>query len=194
MSRRLLRLTGTALLIGVALVTPTLVVTSAPAFAQVVVDGCTIVSNPTPSNFTSCPGADLSTANLTDANLSFADLAGATFVSCTVSVASGVECTSATLSGTNLTSADLSDVSFAVCFQLGTGYLAPSGCGESTLSGDDLTNANLANATFAVCTNSAPLLPLSVASRTFQESTSRALSSRGLLSRPSVRSSVRVPT
>jgi uncharacterized protein YjbI with pentapeptide repeats len=123
----------------------------------VVVDGCTIVSNPTPSNFTNCPGANLSTANLTGVNLSYADLAGATFVSCTVSVASGVECTSATLSGTNLTSADLSDVSFAVCFQLGTGYLAPSGCGESTLSGDDLTDANLANATFAVCTNASPL-------------------------------------
>jgi hypothetical protein len=123
----------------------------------VVVDGCTIVSNPTPSNFTNCPGANLSTANLTGVNLSYADLAGATFVSCTVSVASGVECTSATLSGTNLTSADLSAVSFAVCFQLGTGYLAPSGCGESTLSGDDLTDANLANATFAVCTNASPL-------------------------------------
>jgi hypothetical protein len=132
-------------------------VTSAPASAQVVVDGCTIVSNPTPSNFTNCPGANLSTANLTGVNLSYADLAGATFVSCTVSVASGVECTSATLSGTNLTSADLSAVSFAVCFQLGTGYLAPSGCGESTLSGDDLTDANLANATFAVCTNASPL-------------------------------------
>jgi hypothetical protein len=157
MTRRLLRLTGTALLIGVALVTPTLGVTSVSASAQVVVDGCTIVSNPTPSNFTNCPGANLSTANLTGVNLSYADLAGATFVSCTASVASGVECTSATLSGTNLTSADLADVSFAVCFQLGTGDLAPSGCGESTLRGDDLTDANLANATFAVCTNSAPL-------------------------------------
>jgi hypothetical protein len=157
MTRRLLWLTGTALLIGIALVAPTVVVTSAPASAQVVVDGCTIVSNPTPSNFTNCPGANLSTANLTGVNLSYADLAGATFVSCTVSVASGVECTSATLSGTKLTSADLSDVSFAVCFQLGTGYLAPSGCGESTLSGDDVTDANLANATFAVCTNAIPL-------------------------------------
>jgi uncharacterized protein YjbI with pentapeptide repeats len=157
MLTRRLRLTGTVLLMAVALVTPTVVVTSAPASAQVVIGGCTIVSNPTPSNFTNCPGANLSTANLTGVNLSYANLAGATFVSCTVSVASGVECTSATLGGTNLTSADLSDVSFAVCFQLGTGDLAPSGCGESTLSGDDLTDANLANATFAVCTNSVPL-------------------------------------
>ena len=115
MTRCLLRLTGTALLIGVALVIPTLVVTSAPASAQVVVDGCTIVSNPTPSNFTNCPGANLSSANLTGVNLSYADLGGATFVSCTASVPSGVECTSAILSGTKFTSADLADGSFAVC-------------------------------------------------------------------------------
>ncbi len=157
MTRCLLRLTGTALLIAVALVPLTVVVTSASASAQMVVDGCTIVSNPTPLNFTNCPGANLSTANLTGVNLSYANLAGATFVSCTFSVTSGPECSSATLGGTNLTSADLSDVSFAVCDQLGTGTLAPSGCGESILSGVNLTDANLANATFAVCTNATPL-------------------------------------
>ena len=157
MSRRLLRLTGVALLIGVALFIPTVVVTSAPASAQVVVDGCTIVPNPTSSNFTNCPGANLSTANLTGVNLSYANLAATTFVSCTVGVPSGVECTSATLNSTNLTSADLSAASFAVCDQLGSGTLAPSGCGESTLTGVDLTDANLANATFAVCTNAVPL-------------------------------------
>jgi Pentapeptide repeats (8 copies) len=127
---------GTSLVVAVALITPVFVTTvSTLASADMVVDGCTIVLDPTATNFTNCPGANLSTANLNGDDLSYANLAGATLVSCTISVASAVECTSATLSRTNLTSADLSGVSFAVCFQLDTGPLAPSGCGESTLSG-----------------------------------------------------------
>jgi hypothetical protein len=43
---RLLRVTGTVLVIAVAFVTPVLA-TSTPASADTVVDGCTIVSNPT---------------------------------------------------------------------------------------------------------------------------------------------------
>src|SRR5438105_2472271 len=44
------------------------------AFADSVVDGCTIVSNPTATHFTSCPGANLAGANLSGLNLSYADL------------------------------------------------------------------------------------------------------------------------
>jgi len=102
MTRRLLRLTGTVLLIAVALVIPTVVVTSAPASAEVVVDGCTIVSNPTPTNFTDCPDADFAGADLAGVDLSHANLAGASFVDCYVE---GMEnhCTAANLTDANLT-------------------------------------------------------------------------------------------
>ena len=75
---RLLRVSGSSLVIAVALVTPVLVIaTATPASADTVIDGCTIVSNPTSTNFTDCPGADLSGANLSGADLSFANLSGA---------------------------------------------------------------------------------------------------------------------
>ena len=74
---RLLQATGTALVIAVAAVTPILLTTTAtPAFADTVVDGCTIVSNPTSTNFTDCPGADLAGVDLSSYDLSFADFAG----------------------------------------------------------------------------------------------------------------------
>ena len=71
---RLLRVTGTVLVIAVALVTPVLAVTTAtPVSADAVINGCTIVSNPTPTNFTNCPGADLSEASLSGVDLSYAN-------------------------------------------------------------------------------------------------------------------------
>jgi hypothetical protein len=78
---RLLRVTSTVLLIAVASVTPVLA-TSAPASADTVFGTCTIVSNPTATNFTNCPGANLVGADLSGIDLSFANLAGATMVSC----------------------------------------------------------------------------------------------------------------
>ena len=75
---RLLRVSGSALVVAVAFVTPVLATASAtPASADTVINGCTIVSNPTPTNFTNCPGADLSGADLSGANLSFANLSSA---------------------------------------------------------------------------------------------------------------------
>ena len=75
---RLLRVTGTTLVVAIALVTPVLATaTATPASADTVINGCTIVSNPTSTNFTDCPGADLSGANLSGANLSFANLSNA---------------------------------------------------------------------------------------------------------------------
>ena len=56
---RLLRASGSALVIVVAFVTPVLATASGTAAsADTVIDGCTIVSNPTPTNFTNCPGAN----------------------------------------------------------------------------------------------------------------------------------------
>ena len=50
-------------LVGVVAFTP-------PAGADVVIDGCTIVANPTPTSHSKCPGADLAGADLATANLS----------------------------------------------------------------------------------------------------------------------------
>jgi len=50
--------------------------TSSAAYADTI-DGCTIVAHPTPTNFTNCPGDDLSGANLSGVNLNYADLSGA---------------------------------------------------------------------------------------------------------------------
>ena len=51
---------------------------SAPASADTVIGTCTIVSNPTPTTFTNCPGANLTgPVNLTGFDLSYANLSGA---------------------------------------------------------------------------------------------------------------------
>lgn len=137
---RLLRVTATVLVIAIAFVTPVLT-TSTPASADTVINGCTIVANPTPTNFTNCPGVDLGGAALSGVNLSYANLAGAQFVSCFV-VSFG--CTGANLDGTNLSFANLTGASFATCiFDFGV-YCAATGAGN-------LTNANLEEARFASC-------------------------------------------
>ncbi|PQP25808.1 pentapeptide repeat-containing protein [Rhodococcus opacus] len=59
------------------------------------INGCKIVANPNPGDRTTCPGADLSSANLAGLNLSFADLSGANM-------------TRANLTGTNFAAANLS--------------------------------------------------------------------------------------
>ena len=97
MVRRLLRFGVLALIVALGLVSPTLAVaTATPASADTVVDGCTIVSSPTATNFTNCPGLDLMGADLSGADLSFADLAGARFAKCDFFT---VTCGSADLDG-----------------------------------------------------------------------------------------------
>ena len=118
---RLLCVSGTVVVIAVGLVTPVLATSTPPASADTVVDGCTIVSNPTPTNFTNCSfvnfvGADFGCLNLSYANdgssvclsvfpspesaylssayFSYANLAGALFVDCAhpgVCVSAGVQ-------------------------------------------------------------------------------------------------------
>jgi uncharacterized protein YjbI with pentapeptide repeats len=158
---RLLRLTGAASVIAaIACVTPVLD-SSAPASADTVVDGCTIVSNPTPTNFTNCPGANLSGANLSGVNLSYANLAGAdlAFGLNAANLAganlSNANLTSAALlnvnlSNANLTSADLMNSTLITCVNVsGFGEVCPS----PTFTGATLTDANLSGETFAQSTS-----------------------------------------
>jgi uncharacterized protein YjbI with pentapeptide repeats len=109
-----------------------------------VVNGCTIVSNPTPTNFTNCPNTGFAGADLTGVNLSYANLAGSTFAGCTF--LPPISCTSATLNGATLTQANLSGASFVSCggTLTGTGIF----CGGASLTNATLIQANLSSATF----------------------------------------------
>jgi hypothetical protein len=54
MARRLLRLGGATVVVALGFVTPLLAMSApSPASADTIVDGCTIVSNPTATDFTS---------------------------------------------------------------------------------------------------------------------------------------------
>jgi uncharacterized protein YjbI with pentapeptide repeats len=154
---RLLSVTGTALLIAVGLVTPVLATaTATPASAQTVINGCTIVSNPTPTNFTNCPGADLAGADLAGidfnfANLPGADLAGASFVSSFFNP-DGIPSTSfdpAMFSTANLSQANLSESVFVLCAPEEPPE-PPVGCGSVGFPDANLTNANLSNDLLAI--------------------------------------------
>ncbi len=141
---RLLRIVGTVFVVALGLVTPMLATSApSPASADMVVDGCTIVSNPTPTHFTNCPGATLAGAGLSGVNLSYANLAKATFETCTYVTFPEFNCTDTDLSSSNLTQANLSGATFISCLippnQVG-------GCGSEDLEDANLTGANLSNA------------------------------------------------
>ena len=72
-----------------------------PASADTVIDGCTIVSNPTAANFTNCPGVDLTGSDLSGVDLSYADLAGTRFADCNFLV--GVATTQTSMAPTSRT-------------------------------------------------------------------------------------------
>ena len=115
---------ASALFAGVAVTM--LVLTAGPAASDPVVLGCTIVSNPTPDDHTSCPGADLSGVALSSYDLSYADLSGANL--------SGATLINMTLTAADLSGADLSSSS-----------IRQTDMSATNLSGADFTRANLPN-------------------------------------------------
>ena len=135
---RLLRVTGMVLVIAVAFVIPVLA-TSTPAAADTVVNGCTIVANPTPMNFTNCPNANFAGADLASLNLSYANLTGAQFV-----FPFSLPPESANLSSANLSYANLAGAQFVGCAH-------PGVCVSASVQGANLTNANLSFTTLAEC-------------------------------------------
>ena len=143
---RLVRMACAVLAVAVGLVTPVLTVAeTSPASADAVINGCTIVSNPTPTNFTNCPGADLSAADLSAVDLSFADLAGAAFATCNFIAGT---CTAANLTGANLTDANLSKAAFFSFTTLppppGHGSASAVGLLNSAIMvGADISGANM---------------------------------------------------
>lgn len=142
---RVLRRAGSALVVALGLVSPVLAACAAPsASADTVVDGCSIVTSPSSTTFTSCPDADFAGTNLSGGDLSYADLSGAEFVSCP----SG-HCLEASLRGANLTRANLSGSLLSLC----TTSSGASACGstdfsDATLSGADLAQSTAQDVTF----------------------------------------------
>jgi hypothetical protein len=159
MVARRLRVIAAFVVIAVVFVTPVLdTATATPASADTVVNGCTIVSNPTSTNFTNCPGASLESVDLSGVDLSFANLAGADFSFSTLNGAnlSNANLSSTLLADTNLSnailsSANLTSAVLAYCFDntAAQGVL----CFTSNLTDANLTGANLTDAPAAVCLN-----------------------------------------
>jgi uncharacterized protein YjbI with pentapeptide repeats len=141
-----LRVIGTGFALAIALVTPVLAITAAtPTSADIVVNGCTIVSVPTPTHFTDCPGANLSNFSAAGLNLSYADLAGALFATCTTALpAPG--CLSTDLTGANLTQANLTGATFFAAGEVVLGTAHEFVTGAATLTSADLSGASLAQA------------------------------------------------
>jgi uncharacterized protein YjbI with pentapeptide repeats len=115
-----------------------------------IVDGCTIVANPTSTNHTDCPGSDLKGANFAYTDLAFADLSGAEL--------RGASFPGSDLSGADLSAADLSEVSsggiigfpaaLPTDWTITNGYLLGpmADLSYANLSGTNLTRANFAHA------------------------------------------------
>jgi uncharacterized protein YjbI with pentapeptide repeats len=150
---RVLRIGLTVLVVALGLLTPILATAAAsPASANTVFDGCTIVSNPSPTNFTDCPNGNLAGADLEGADLAYADLAGASFVTCPTPVPGLIQsCTTADLTDANLTQANLSGAVL---------YVVECACQPEpdVESGSaDLTGANLSAADLAQTSGLFPL-------------------------------------
>jgi uncharacterized protein YjbI with pentapeptide repeats len=144
MTGRLLRLGGTVLVVALGLVTPVLATSApSPASADTVIDGCTIVSNPTPTNYTDCPNADLAGADLASVDLSYANLAGAEFVTCAYTIFPAATCTDANLASANLTQANLSSTTFSLVMTTEAGVVSGAAdLSDATLTGADLSQAS----------------------------------------------------
>jgi uncharacterized protein YjbI with pentapeptide repeats len=140
---RLLRVSGSALVIAVALVTPVLATASTTsASADTVIDGCTVVSSPTPTHFTNCAGSDLAGADFSGLNLSYSNFAGSTFADCGPS-----ECAAVVLTDANLSDANLSGIVVwaGVTFE-DPSIPRPAPPVGSASAGVDFTGANLSGA------------------------------------------------
>jgi uncharacterized protein YjbI with pentapeptide repeats len=143
-------------LFGAAVVAVTLTATTgAVSLAGVTsasgANGCTIVSDPTPTNFTNCPGADFSGFDLSAVDLSFANLQGANLQGATLAeniCPGGLNCgstefaTAVQLVGANLQNANLTGV-FASCFIIPLAFPRFGGA-AANLSGANLSGADLA--------------------------------------------------
>jgi uncharacterized protein YjbI with pentapeptide repeats len=131
---------------------------AAPAFAasaspSTVIDGCTIVTNPTPTSHTRCPGADLSGANLATTNLSYAqlnnaNLSGAVLAQCTEVPPPNFSfsCNGADFTDARLTGASLAHSVPSSCLTFNaTPTILSIECGSANFTGANMRRTNLTN-------------------------------------------------
>jgi hypothetical protein len=129
------------IILGGTAVTAEVSVASSAAFADTVIDGCTIVSNPTPTNYTDCVDMNLSGASLTNLNLSYADFEGSTLDTDSLSPIGGE---AADFDGSNLTDANLTDTVDSGCVTLAE----LTSCNGVDFTDSALTGANFTDADF----------------------------------------------
>lgn len=128
--------------LGAILALTSLAVLAPSAAANTVINGCTIVSNPTPALHTVCPGVNLSGKNLPSADLRYAELTGANLSKIKLGLAN---LSGANLTDVNLTAAKLSSANLSNAILVGAD-LTGADLTKSNLTGADLTNANLTKA------------------------------------------------
>ncbi|MGH9205766.1 MAG: pentapeptide repeat-containing protein, partial [Acidimicrobiales bacterium] len=87
------------------------------AYAGIVIGGCNFVAHPSPTRFTSCPGANLTYTVPTGLNLRFADLSGASMATCTFQPppGNGFVCSNGVLRDEKLNDADLTNAITSAC-------------------------------------------------------------------------------
>ena len=163
-----LRVTATALVIAVALVAPVLAASIAsPASADVVVNGCTVVSNPTPTHFTNCP--NMAIGSLAGLNLSYANFAGSSFAGCDSSSCGASDLTGANLTRANLSGAQVFDSVVVVHPPFPPSIVAAG----ANFTGAILSGANLTNVNFGVANlTNANLTGANLAGASFEASNS----------------------
>ncbi|MBM4574788.1 hypothetical protein GS896_27410 [Rhodococcus hoagii] len=130
-----------ATVLAVGFVAAPLVVGLPAANADIVVSGCTIVDNPTPTNFTNCPGVDLERSKLPNVNLAYANLSGARLYF--------AELFGANLTGANLTGAELSGIRLDRANATGADFtgsrMSLAQAFDANFTGANLTNVQLSN-------------------------------------------------
>ncbi len=120
------------------------------AYADTVINGCTILSAPTPDHVTVCPKADLSGVDLAGMDLGGADLSGANLAGTNLStmVLVGITLSNADLTGANLAWANLFGAHLEGANFTGVD-LTQANLYATRLTGANLTGANLTSANMA---------------------------------------------
>jgi uncharacterized protein YjbI with pentapeptide repeats len=113
-----------------------------------VIDGCTVVLNPTKGHFTECADKGLSHANFSGLDLQFADFSKSSFVPYCAGVHGGAFCPGADFSHANLDHADLNNAVFASC----CGTAMDPTYASANLSGTSMQQTDALSTTFGSLT------------------------------------------
>ena len=109
-----------------------------------VIDGCTVVLNPTKAHFTECGGKDLSHANFSGLDLQFANFSRSSFIPYCAGVRGGAFCPGTDFSHADLDRADVNNAVFASC----CGTAMDPTYASANLSGTSMQQTEALSATF----------------------------------------------